>query len=469
MLCCTKRTISLLWAVAVCLCLSISFSNAQENAQFQIPPSLVECYNTTYFMNRDNRLPSTMNTLISLIEKVENSYEFNMDIRTLSVALLHRFRQDGIQRAQGLQEAPGIIPFSPSGPEFTKFRILLQLLIPGNALQFPNSTLTREERCSLHFMLSQSIDLQTRGDEGQVCTRLSDYKALRFRRDAKNIKDDYEMLETEKRQKRLGKLSKQLMRNPYSEYDDYGVIDSSISSCPVENGVVWTPWGSVSAGTVIAGIAAGLQPQSVQLRTLLAYAKRQGPIRQYNNQNMPQTATINVDNRWAATLAGDLSEVTLLQVKYMTENNDAVVGVTGAWNSTVMRHWYFLNSNKQLEMTEAQIRGGLDGLIMALNIQNWRTQASNMRLSQLLRMYYSMNGVLGSGIMACNRKDTFNNLYSNNPNQLMTTMVTQVTGFSQVLDREMQLPYTLDSTSIPTFAEVASNALSNYISKYSEK
>jgi len=102
-------------AVAVCLCLGLILAigsvEAQENAQLNIPPSLIECYNTSYFMNRDNRLPANMDTLISLIEKVELSYAatgYQMDIRQISVALLHRFRQDGIKRA------PGVTPVASS-------------------------------------------------------------------------------------------------------------------------------------------------------------------------------------------------------------------------------------------------------------------------------------------------------------------------------------------------------------------
>jgi len=107
-------------AVAVCLCLGLILAigsvEAQENAQLNIPPSLIECYNTSYFMNRDNRLPANMDTLISLIEKVELSYAatgYQMDIRQISVALLHRFRQDGIKRAPALHLLPGLFPIVP--------------------------------------------------------------------------------------------------------------------------------------------------------------------------------------------------------------------------------------------------------------------------------------------------------------------------------------------------------------------
>ncbi|XP_037949543.1 uncharacterized protein LOC119680678 [Teleopsis dalmanni] len=468
----TKQTTVALALAAVFLCCSIGQTQAQENAQLQIPPSLVECYNTSYFMNRDNRLPSNIGTLISLIEKVENSYNYNQDIRQLAISLIHRFRQDGIQRAPNIVASPGVIPYSPTGFQFSKFRILLQRLIPGNAYNFPNNSLSVEERCSLHFMLSSSFDTRQRGDENQVCGKLSQYRAQRLPRAApaqeqNNFIGDVELLETfgAKNKRRVvpqGKLRENVNINAKSfDYDwgyadpnfGYSSGDNAVSQCPVENGVIWTPWGTVAAGTLIAGIAAGLEQQSVQLRTLLALARRQG------GPNLPQTTTVAIDNRWAATLAGDLAEVALLQVP-SSSSETASVGANGAWNNTVMPKWYFLSQRQNMEMTDAEIRGGLDGLIIAMNIVNWRTQAPSLKLSQLLRMYYSMDGVLSSGIMACNRKDNFPTFAP------LNTMIAQTSAFAQVLDREMQLRVTLSATAIANFSNLAANALESYIPQY---
>uniref|UniRef100_A0A1I8N3I3 N-acetylmuramoyl-L-alanine amidase n=1 Tax=Musca domestica TaxID=7370 RepID=A0A1I8N3I3_MUSDO len=455
---------SLLAVALVYLCCSIGVTEAQENAQLQIPPSLVECYNTSYFMNRDNRLPSNLETLITLIEKVENSYGFDQDITQLSIALLHRFRQDGIQRAPGVVASPGVIPYSPIGFQFPKFRILLSRLIPGNALRFPNNTLTREERCSLHFMLSSSFDTQVRGDENQVCNNLSQYRAQRLPRalaapqlKRNNFIGDVEILDGLQSKKPVPGAKQRMNPMNYDyDWDDmgygYGSDSNTISQCPVENGVIRTKWGNVAAGNLIAGIAAGLQPQTVQLKSLLALSPRRGGY----VQNMPQVATVGVDNRWAATVAGDLAEVALVQVP-VSSTGQATVGASGAWNSTVMPKWYFLSQRQNMEMTDAEIRGGLDGLIIALNIQSWRQQVSNLKLSQLLRMYYSLDGVLNSGIMACNRATYFTQ------NIQMTTMNVQASAFAQVLDREMQLRVTLSPDAIATFAASAASALGTYI------
>nr|XP_032293145.1 uncharacterized protein LOC6627116 isoform X2 [Drosophila virilis] len=448
-------------AAAVCLCLGLILTigpvQAQENAQLQIPPSLIECYNTSYFMNRDNRLPSNMDTLISLIEKVEQSYVatgYQVDIRTVSVALLHRFRQDGIKRAPGVNAVNGVIPYSPTGFQFPKLRILLSSLLPGNANNFPNSSLTSTERCSLHFMLSSTFDTRQRGDENTVCGQLSQYRAQRLPRalkkdDASNFIGDAEWLDSRPKRARSGSNYVQLGELDYDTDWAYGGSEGT-SQCPVEDGVVRTPWGTISAGTLIAGVATGLQQQTVPVNTLLQLAT------QRRGRTQSQTAASSIDNRWAATLAGDLAEVTLVQVPVST-NNAATVGATGGWNDTVLPHWYFLSQRNNLEATDAEIRGGLDGLIIAKNVANWRTQASGLKLSQLLRMYYSTTGVLGSGIQACSRQQQFTNVAPS------AEMQAQTSAFAQVLDRGMQLRVTLQPAAIAEFANTASLSLVTYV------
>lgn len=122
-------------------------ARGQENAQTRIPDSLIECYTNPEIYERDNRLPATMNTLIDLIRKVEDAPGYSQDIRQVATSLLHRFKQDGIERAPGVYQKT-VLPFSPSGYQFSKHRLLLSRLIPGNANSFPNNSLTVNERVS---------------------------------------------------------------------------------------------------------------------------------------------------------------------------------------------------------------------------------------------------------------------------------------------------------------------------------
>lgn len=235
-------------------------------------------------------------------------------------------------------------------------------------------------------MLSSTFEKRVRGDERERCSQLSQYRSQRLPRNLENRqpksgKDnnfigDVEILETlnskiltKPSSQNNGKMQLNDTQLPFDvEFEtnyDSGVIDiasDAVSQCPVESGVIWTPWGTVSAGTVLAGIAAGLEPQKVQLRTLLAFSKRQNfdrNDRQYN---------VVVDNKWAATLAGDLAEITLIQAPESTSKGFSI-GAPGIWNSTAIPRWYFLTKPEKLEMTDAEIRGGLDGLIIAKKLK----------------------------------------------------------------------------------------------------
>lgn len=340
-------------------------------------------------------------------------------------------------------------------------------------------------------MLSTSIERQVRNDEANVCNQLSQLRSMRIPRafdvprkrrsvpQADNFIGDVELLQARDTHKhRHGKSGRMMMAD--TEIDDGLVngdtpIDEPIdvmdeldndeslrnvevisagearSQCPVENGVIRTIWGAVSGGPLITGIAAGLEPQQVQIRDLLAQSSAQIKSARQSTQQ------VRVDNRWASTLAGDLAEVTLLQGPI---SQQVQVGGIGGWNSTTVPRWYFLSQRDRLEMTDAEIRGGLDGLILATNIESYRGQAPQMRLSQLLDMYYSQRGVFSSNVQSCNRRALFTTVVP------METLRAQTEAFSTVLDREMQMRVTLPPVSIRQFAEGSASALSTYIRKY---
>lgn len=138
----------ILICVLFVLAINRSMTQSQENAQTSIPQSLNDCYKNADIYERDNRLPASINTLIDLIRKIEDSPEYTSDIHRVAVGLLHRFRMDGIEHAPGNYHR-SVLPFSPSGYQFSKHRLLLTRLIPGNANNFPNSTLSKVELVKL--------------------------------------------------------------------------------------------------------------------------------------------------------------------------------------------------------------------------------------------------------------------------------------------------------------------------------
>lgn len=240
-------------------------------------------------------------------------------------------------------------------------------------------------QCTLHFMLSSSVDLNTRNDESQRCGQLAQYRAYRYPRNVEfneqiegeeQVQEDEAVIEPEGEAAEDVPLEDEEINDEIEITGHQANPTNQISACPVENGVIRTLWGAINAGSLIAGIAAGLEPQTVSLANILDLPPSQMRARQ---------AALAVDNRWAATLAGDAAEVALHQGPV----GDIQVGASGAWNSTALPRWHFLSQNTRLEMTDAEIRGGIDGLVIGLNVREWSQQASQLRLSQVLEMYYS--------------------------------------------------------------------------------
>ncbi|XP_059608951.1 uncharacterized protein LOC132256511 [Phlebotomus argentipes] len=435
----------------VSLCVILwSAVQGQENAQTRISAALQECYRDQELFMRDNRLPHTPEMLIELIRKVEDSENWNQDMRQLSLSIVHRFRQDGIERAPGVDVSEAVLPFSPMGFQFTKHRILLTRLLPGNAQQFPNDTLTATERCALHFMLSTSVDTAVRGDENIRCNQLSQYRS-RVPRDVEGEEEPEDQVEADEEPEPVEDEEleeKNFLDTDFGEQVEVTNVNTAISQCPVENGVILSQWGALSAGPVISGIAAGLSPQSVTTRELLALSREA-------SRSQQQQQNFNVDNRWAATLSGDLSEVALRQGS--AAGRTIAVGAPGTFNSTLIPRWFFLRQREFFEMTDPEIRGGLDGLIMGLNVVDWRNRYNPLKLSQVLDMYYSQRGVFERRFRACNRNSLFPEVAP------VEQLRAQTTAFSTVLDRDMQLRVTLNPAGIQTFSNAAVESLSTYI------
>uniref|UniRef100_A0A1L8D9M0 Uncharacterized protein n=1 Tax=Nyssomyia neivai TaxID=330878 RepID=A0A1L8D9M0_9DIPT len=433
----------------VCLTVFIGCVWGQDNAQTRISPALEECYRDSEVFNRENRLPHTPEMLIELIRKVEDSPDWRQDMRQLALSLVHRFRQDGIELAPGVAVSDSVLPFSPNGFQFFKHRIILQRLIPGNAVQFPNDTLTITERCALHFMLSTSVDTAVRGDENVRCNQLSQYRSRVPRDvDGEELEEAPEDVAEEPEPSEDEGTDPMTLDTEIEEQVEVTNVNPTISQCPVENGVLLSQWGALSAGPVVTGIAAGLSPQTVTTRELLALRRESGHSQQ-------QQQVFNVDNRWASTLSGDLSEVALRQGP--TAGQVISVGAPGTFNSTVIPRWFFLRQRERFEMTDPEIRGGLDGLILAQNVIEWRNRFNALKLSQVLDMYYSHRGVFERRFRACNRNTLFPEVAP------VAQLQAQTTAFSTVLDRDMQLRVTLTTNGIQTFSNAAVESLSTYI------
>lgn len=327
----------------------------------RIPEHLVHCYRSGNNLQTNNdsnnalppiyapqtaHMPHTLQLFIELLRKIEDANPTSLDMRQLSVQLTHRLRLDGIERATGVRETAHVTPFRAVGIQTAKFQLLLQLISDSTARLAFADWLTPAELCHLHRMLSATVEPWERGDEWRVCP-LSVGSAER---------------------RPLPWLKRNHVQDP--ESNAATVTTARLSRCPLEGGCVRSrEYGSLTVGTVVASIAAGLQPQRVgvaeffQARDFLnviderkeeeaevvgeyvevgdeekeefdsMQRRRRRQDGQENTYGRLRSSMDSVDNTYAAGLAGDLAEVCVFQSPYVGTN--VSVGLEGVWNSTL--------------------------------------------------------------------------------------------------------------------------------------
>ncbi|KAL3290173.1 hypothetical protein HHI36_023534 [Cryptolaemus montrouzieri] len=383
------------------LCLA-SLSSAQTNAGSSVAPNLIKCYNNSAILQKDNRLPATVETLISLIRKIEDKTPYSSN-RELAAQIIQSFRQDGIIKSTsgGMPSKYGI-PFSPKEWNSYRNKVLLKKVLPRSP-DLDTSVLTDLEQCSLHYILSKSVEYRTRGDEQNVCNQLGKYRM---------------------RQRRHLSAAEQV--------EQFGAESESLSACPVELGVVNTKWGAISPGSLLSGIASG-----------------------FNAQQIPVNGSL-LDSRFGATIVGDLAEAALYQISHI--GSVAVeVGAEGNWNCTLEPKWYFVRKNQYLQLTDAEIRGGLDGLYLASSMDKIRKNYQDIKISQIIDLYYSPRGVYDNSLRACNRKVLETSFINTQK------LIDQTSYFEVLLDPVATLDSSIDPQKYKELAALAVNSFNKYL------
>lgn len=160
--------------------------------------------------------------------------------------------------------------------------------------------------------------------------------------------------------------------------------------------------------------------------------------------------------------SGDLAEAALYVDEDDATDGRISIGCSGNFNSTDLPHWYFLERNTKLFMTDAEIRGGLDGLNIGRVLQGgFGRQQSKLKLSQIIDMYYSNVGLPTGGterVRACSRRSNFT--------KLETEMKAQTHSFAYVLYENVRLKYTITENKMMELADKAVDALIPYVRKY---
>jgi hypothetical protein len=210
-----------------------------------------------------------------------------------------------------------------------------------------------------------------------------------------------------------------------------------------ERGVVNTPYGDVAMGRVITGICAG--------------------INRNKDLILPQIyglSSKHIDNLYAATVAGDIGQTALLN---KIDPSKPLFGPGGTWspNTECPKKFSSLTSSHS-GATDAEILGGVDGLLLGLKLPEWWSVAG-VRLGQLLRMYYHDGVTYDKNYAACRRFDTFQEMASqgNLNDQVTLSMYAAVkAAWNEGMDFSG-----VQTNSIPQLAHTTTKHFLSYLSK----
>ncbi|XP_018578738.1 uncharacterized protein LOC108916900 [Anoplophora glabripennis] len=399
--------------------------------------NLIQCYNSSYLPEiqiADGRPPATLNILIEFIRRLEDNNP-TITSRELSALILHRLRQDGIMgtRSTGVTDLRFGVPFSTKRLEAYKSTLILQRFLTNITVDLNFGDLEPAEVCSLHFLISSTVENRVRSDETTTCSRSSRYTSRIFRRKREGeeppVTEEPVIPDLPEVDGNSGDGNVEVVEG----VEGFGVRSilgstSDVSQCPIELGVVYTNHGTIKAGQVLVGIATGFNAETVS----------------------------GSDNRYASTIAGEIAEAALAQA-----TTTIVIGASGGWNSTLNPRYFFLQRNTQLQTTDAEIRGSLDGLYMALRLDSWRSQFSDIKVSQILDLYYAsyQRGVFDESFRSCNRSLLYTELVD------PETLRAQIQAFMGPLDDASQYGQTVSSAA---YEELTTAALSSFNSYFTQ-
>ncbi|KAK3854662.1 hypothetical protein Pcinc_038873 [Petrolisthes cinctipes] len=313
--------------------------------------------------NLDDRMPLNIGNLIALIEKVERQHTYTNPDR-VAEALIHRYRLDGITYWSQLTAGH----WGANELQEVEKQYIVNLVTQAQEI-VPKDSYEPREECSLHFMLSHSTDMyphsgmDTPWEEGNY----------RRRRSASI---------------RVGLPSG---LNPATH--------------PIENGVIYTRFGPVTAGTLLNGIMVNDQNEN-SIRVLLGDA---------DTDYMPdEMRSKTLSPIHVATLSGDIGQSAVIGAISSITNNGNFLGPKGMFgNSTAAPKIFTLENNNggvAAYLTRAEVFAGIDAMLIQKVLRS-SSSSSRIQLSDLLRMYYGDHGLPGyPHYRACNRMEAFKDL-----------------------------------------------------------
>lgn len=272
--------------------------------------------------------------------------------------------------------------FGVTGFMAQKNRVMQQIIsnASGGDINY-EAVLTPDELCTLHKLISSSVEPHEMHNENQICP--------------------WEILNTTSHIPNSRRIPQPLIPDR-RHFNNHTLVGPNLSRCPIEMGVMYNDYGSFHLGNIIAAIASGMQPQNIRISDFVAEYRENDPFA--NLETMEETdnkqkiakvisSLSSVDNTYASGLAGDLAETILFQAPLQGSN--LTIGFSALWNDTNFPRLLHLNGsgNALFHLTDSEILSGLDSLLISQQVSSWTSRISRLRLSQILDMYYQHQGV----------------------------------------------------------------------------
>ncbi|XP_076032044.1 uncharacterized protein LOC143019938 [Oratosquilla oratoria] len=330
----------------------------------------------------EHRMPDNLDNLVALIEKWERTEAYKSPY-DMANALLKRYKHDGvIYRANQIPEWAQRQTREKGKQDVCKRFVSLFETVPEDMYE------PREE-CALYRALSHSVDTFPFGGTNENWDDAYRRRRRRRRRDIEIPEADH----------------------------------------PIENGVIRTPSGPIAAGTLLGGIMAMDQSGSKTIQSVIDSENID-----FMKDEMKRSSVLPLH---AFTLAGDIAQTSIIQTITQDYEVRKFLGDRGIFgNCTACPRQYSLEQTKFSHMTQAEIFAGIDALLIAKAKPSF---TSSLRLSQILRSYYSGVGLPGRpDYKACNRMELYKTELDGDRETLREQILHSMFAYTTVFD-EIQL------------------------------
>lgn len=172
-------------------------------------------------------------------------------------------------------------------------------------------------------------------------------------------------------------------------YVDGGGASQQNARQAIEYGVV-TLQNQENAAIVLNRVLMGILAASSYPREIRELASLIYPNREINSQT--NKLADDIDPLYAVTLA-DLWAISAIPKAGKPMFDMKMLGLGGHWNDTICPTTFLLDRYSSAnKFTTAELLGGLDGLNLGILRKSLLSEGKNLKLSDLLRMYYSKAG-----------------------------------------------------------------------------